>query len=127
MLRVGDRTITFVPHDGGHRIEVDGRPVPMLHSVTESRETNSGRYKDVLVQPRLVSAVPLAMLAEGRSQASVSRSSERPAWCVYATAVTGRAEVYNTAIYELQSISLQFPDDFSEVSVVTNTHTDLSD
>jgi hypothetical protein len=127
---IAGRTITLEPDASGlpaeaWKVLVDGSEIPMTVSETETVTTNSGETKKILAAPTLSPGAPLGPLAESTEPVEPYRSGT--GWMVLHSWVTDSGTVYNTAVYYIDRLQLQFPPDLSSVSVVINHHKDLSD
>jgi hypothetical protein len=127
---IAGRTISLEPDASGLRAEawkvlVDGSEIPMTVSETETVATNSGETKTILAAPTSESWAPLGPLAVSTKPVEPYKSGAD--WMVLHSWVTDSGTVYNTAVYYIDRLQLQFAPDLSSVIVVLNHHKDLSD
>ena len=122
---LGERRVELEPlaHDQW-RVVLDDLPIPMTFRETESTRTNAGYYDEELSSAQAVTAINFGPCARQGECFEVERTED--GWrgvCRWKTSATA---MYNTVIYDLESIELRFVMDCSSVAVVWDHHTDLS-
>jgi hypothetical protein len=125
-FEIAGRRVSFArsSETGSHRVLVDGEVVPMTFEETASRTTNAGDYRKVVVAAHAVEEVPLEDCLAAPTPFSLHSSpSGHRASCTW---VSGKGEMYNTSIYEIDSVVLVFSIDFASVHVTRDRHVDTS-
>ena len=106
------------------RVTVDGHAVPMTFRETESTSTNSGYYDSVLREDHLVQSLPVDALMAQREAFETEQSGE--SWKATCRWKASSVALYNTVIYDLETVTLRFPTDFSAVHIDWNHYSDTS-
>ena len=121
---IGERKLSFLGAGDRWWLQEGERRIPLRLRETESTLTNTQTHEKEIRRWHDVEVAPLKALALGDDV--YVRASET-ATQLTVTFVTGKAVIYNSAIYDIDRLELTLPPDWSRAELWIDHHFDMSD